>query len=137
MKNTFDNQLPKTITYWIEGEIFFIKNTNFFVTVEEGRGMAELLIYAMEEPSTKGVVLDNREAKGAWPKDISEIWETNRKYSSVINNKKMATLTNSAITTMQINRLSKAYGAFETSRGFNSEFNDEIKAFVLSPMEVK
>lgn len=132
MENAFDEKLPKTITYWTEGDIFFIKNTNFFVSIEEGHGMAELLIYAMKDPSTKGVVLDNREATGAWPKDISQIWETDTRYSKVINNKKMATLTNSAITTMQINRLSKAYGAFETSRGFNSEYNDEIKAFVLS-----
>ncbi|MFI8685974.1 hypothetical protein [Rossellomorea sp. NPDC077527] len=132
MKNSFDSKLPKTITYWTEGEIFFIKSTNFFVTVEEGHGMAELLIFAMKDPSTKVIVLDNREAKGAWTKEITQIWETDSRYTEVMNNKKIATLTNGAITTMQINRLSKEHGALDSSRAFNSEFNDEIKAFVLS-----
>ena len=132
MKNTFDSNLPKTITYWIEDNIFFIKNTNFFVSMEEGHAMAELLIFAMKESSAKSIVLDNREAKGAWKNDIAQIWETDSRYTEVMTNKKMATLTNSAITTMQINRLSKEHGAIDTSKAFNSEFNDEVKNFVLS-----
>jgi hypothetical protein len=132
MNNTFDHKLPKTTTYWIEGEIFFIKNTNFFVTLEEGAAMAELLIFAMKEKLTKAVVFDNRQAKGAWTKEISEIWETDSRYTKVMKNKKMATLTNSAIKTMQTNRLSKEYGLENSSRAFYSEFNDEVKAFLFA-----
>ncbi|WAA08815.1 hypothetical protein [Fervidibacillus albus] len=131
MKNTFDDKLPKTTTYWIEGEIFFIKNTNFFVTLEEGKAMAELLIFAMQEKSTKAVVIDNREAKGAWPKEISQIWETDSRYINVISNKKMATLTNSAIKTLQTNRLSMEHGLATSSKAFNSDFNEEVKAFLF------
>lgn len=132
MKNTFDSKLPKTTTYWTEGEIFFIKTTNFFLTLEEGHAMAELLIYAMQERSTKALVIDNREAKGAWPKEISAIWETDSRFAKGIKSKKMATLTSSPITTMQTNRLSREQGLANSSKAFNSDFNAEVKAFLLA-----
>lgn len=132
MTNTFDQSLPKSTTYWIEGEILFIKTTNFFVTLEEGQAMAELLIFALTEKSTKGIVLDNRMAKGAWPKDIHQIWEKDPRYVAVLQNKKIATLTNSAVTTSQINRLSKEHGIGHSSKAFNSEFNNEVKEFLLA-----
>jgi|GEM_PF-1350813 len=130
MMNKFDNRLPKTTTYKIEDDIFFIKNTNFFVNLEEGKAMAELLTYAMNDKSTKALVIDNREAKGAWPSEVSEIWESNPEYINSITNKKTATLTSSAVTTMQTNRLSKNHGLAHISRAFNSDFNDEVKKFL-------
>ncbi len=131
MSYAFDNKLPKTTTYWSDGEIFYIKNTNFFVSLEEGKAMAELLMEAMNDPSTKALVIDNREAKGAWPKEISQIWESDARYVQTIGKKKTATLTSSAITTMQTNRLSKKHGFANTSKAFHSDFNDEVKRFLL------
>lgn len=132
MKFEFDNKLPKTVTYWTDGKIFYIKNTNFFVTVEEGHAMAELLIFAVNDPATSAIVFDNKDAKGAWPKEIQGIWETDSRYISVIKNKRMATLTNSAIKTMQTNRVSKEFGLEDISKAFNSDFNDEVKAFLFN-----
>lgn len=131
MTNSFDAKLPKTIQYWTEDKIFFMKNTNFMISEEEGHALAELLIYAMKDPSTKGIVIDNREAKGAWPENIHRIWETDSRYTDLVGTKKMATLTSTAITSMQLNRLSKEFGMEKISKGFNSEFTDEIKAFIL------
>lgn len=129
MTNLFDKTLPKTTTYWTEGNIFFIKTTHFFVSEDEGKAMADLLIYAMEESTTTGIVLDNREAKGAWPKNIHQIWESDQRYTKLIDQKKIATLTNSALTTNQINRLSREHGIENTSKTFNKAFDQEVKAF--------
>lgn len=131
MDKSFDKRLPKTTKYWIEGNIFYIENKSFFVTLEEGKAMAELLLFAMNEKSTISLLIDNREAKGAWPKDISQIWETDERYLKSVQNKKTATLTSSTITTMQTNRLSKLYGMENVSKAFNSDFNDEVKEFLL------
>lgn len=131
MSNSFDKMLPKTTSYWKEGDLFFVKNTSFFINNEEGKAMAELLIHAMTDPSTKAVVCDNRLAKGAWPQEVLEIWASDSKYTQVINNKKMATLTSSSITAMQTNRVSKNSGLEATSKAFNSDFNDEVKRFLL------
>lgn len=127
----FDKNLPKTTTYEKQGQIFIIKNTSFFVDLEEGQAMAELLVYAMNDKSTKGLLIDNRQAKGAWPKEVSQIWESDNRYITAITNKKIATLTSSMVTTMQTNRLSKEHGLEDTSRAFNSDFNDEVKSFLL------
>ncbi|MCT4631419.1 MAG: hypothetical protein N4A76_01630 [Firmicutes bacterium] len=131
MANVFDNRLPKTTTYWKEGEIFFIKHESFRVNLDEGQAIAELLRFAMEDKSTKALLVNNREAKGAWSKDINKLWEGGSDNTSNLPVKRMATLTNSIITTMQINRISKSNGIEEWSKAFNSEFNDEIKGFLL------
>lgn len=132
MSNIFDKNLPKTTSYWKKDKIFFIKNTSFFVKLEEGQAMAELLSYAMNDRTTVGLVIDNREAKGAWPNEISQIWESDMTYVSSLKNKKMATLTSSMITTMQTNRLSKEHGMAEYSRAFNSDFNDEVRLYLMA-----
>lgn len=132
MANSFDKSLPKTTTYWTDGKIFFIKNTDFFFSTYEAQAMIELLIFAMKDKFTKGLVIDNREARSVWSKEIYQMFETNEEYRKVINNKKMATLTNSSLKMGQTDRLSKEVGILETSRTFNSEFNDEVKAFLLS-----
>jgi len=132
MMNGFDQNLPKTTSYWIEGDIFFINNTSFFANIDEGKAMAELLIFAMKDRSTKGIVFDNREATGAWPQEISQIWESDPRYTRVLSKKKMATLTNSTVKSMQLNRLSKNYGLEASSKAFSSDFNDQVKAFLLN-----
>jgi len=132
MTNSFDKRLPKTTTYWTEGQIFFVKNTNFFFSKEKAQAMIELLIFAMKDKFTKGLVIDNREARSVWTKEIYQMFESNEEYKKVISNKKMATLTNSSLKMGQTNRLSKKEGILETSKTFNTEFNDEVKAFLLA-----
>lgn len=131
MMKTFDSRLPKTTTYWKDGQIFIIKHDSFMVSLEEGQAIAELLRFAMEDKSTKALLINNREAKGAWSKEINELWEGGSDNTENLPVKKMATLTNSAITTMQINRISKSNGIAEWSKAFNSEFNEEVKQFLL------
>ncbi|MCH4887660.1 hypothetical protein EZV73_08750 [Acidaminobacter sp. JC074] len=129
--STFDSRLPKTTTHWKEGQIFIIKHDSFRVTLEEGQAIAELLRYAIEDRSTKALLINNRQAKGAWSKEINELWEGGSNNTENLPVKKMATLTNSAITTMQINRISKSNGIEAWSKAFNSEFNDEVRDFLL------
>lgn len=131
MSNMFDEKLPKTTTYWREGQLFVIKHESFRVSFEEGRAIAELLRYAMEDKSTKALLINNRKAKGAWSKEISKLWEGGSDNTSNLPVKKIATLTNSAITTMQINRISKSNGIENWSKAFACDFNDEIKEFLL------
>lgn len=131
MANSFDKSLPKTTTYWTEGKIFFIKNENFFFSKEETEAMVELLIFAMKDKFTKGIVIDNRDARSVWPKEIYQIFENHAEYRNVAQNKKIATLTNTALKMGQTDRLSRAHGIDELSKTFNTDFNDEVKAFLL------
>ena len=126
----FENQLPKTTTYWKEGGIFYIKHINFHVTMEEASAIAELLKAAFRDKDTKAVVIDNHEAKVVWTQEVNKVWE--KVYVEVKDEKpkKTVTLTNSVTAAMQINRLSKNSGAENISKAFYSDFNDEVKAFI-------
>ncbi|MEO3946118.1 hypothetical protein [Gorillibacterium sp. CAU 1737] len=130
----FDSQLPKTTTYWVEEGIFFIKHTNFFITMEEAKAIGELLKEAHRDKGTHAVVIHNREARGAWTQEVNKVWmevsaEISREHGEHL--KKVATLTSDTIAAMQINRLSRSNGAETFSRAFCSDFNEEVRAFLL------
>jgi hypothetical protein len=127
---TFDNQLPKTTTYWKEGEIFYIKHTSFRVTVEEAYVIAELLKASATDQDTKAIVIDNREASGVWTPEVNKVWDDTTVGISVGKPKKFVTLTNSVTAAMQINRISRRTGNENMSKAFYSDFNDEVKAFL-------
>lgn len=126
----FDNQLPKTTTYWKEKGVFYIKHTSFQVTMEEAYAIGELLKAAFRDQDTKAVVIDNREAKGVWTQEVNKIWEEATFEVKDERPKKFVTLTNSVTAAMQINRLSRNNGAENISKAFYSDFNDEVKAFI-------
>lgn len=126
----FDNQLPKTTTYWKERGIFYIKHTSFRVIMEEAYAIGELLKVAFRDKDTRAVVIDNHEAQGVWTQEVNKVWE--KVYVEVKDEKpkKTVTLTNSITAAMQINRLSKNSGTENISKAFYSDFNDEVKAFI-------
>lgn len=126
----FKNKLPKTTTFWKDNGIYFIKHTSFNVTMEEAYAIGELLKDANRDKSTRAIVIDNREAKGAWTQEVNKVWLG--VYVEVSNEKpkKVVTLASDVIATMQINRLSKQNGTEKISKAFCSDFNDEVKAFI-------
>lgn len=128
--NQFDSRLPKTTTYWKEDDIFWIKHNNFIVSMDEGKAIAELLMFAGLDKSTKAMIIDNREAKGAWPQDINDLWQFDESQLSQMPQKKVATLTNSVIAAMQINRVSKNNGITHLAKAFYSDVTDEVLAFL-------
>ncbi|MCM3172363.1 hypothetical protein [Paenibacillus sp. MER 99-2] len=126
---TFESKLPKTTTYWKEDGIFFIKHTNFMVSTEEILAIGELLKEAHRDKSTTAIVINNREAKGAWTQEANQVWlEVTAEFNYVMP-KKVATLTNDAIATMQINRLTRSHGAEKMSRAFCNDYDESVKAF--------
>ncbi|MFF2019726.1 hypothetical protein [Paenibacillus sp. NPDC058177] len=127
---TFDNQLPKTTTYWKEGGIFYIKHASFRVTIEEAYAIAELLKASVKDQDTKAIVIDNREASGVWTPEVNKVWDDTTVGISDEIPKKFITLTNSVTAAMQINRISRRTGNENRSKAFYSEFNEEVKAFI-------
>lgn len=126
----FNLQLPETTRYWKEAEIFFIKHTNFMLSTKELYAIGELLKEAHRDQTTKAIVIDNREAKGAWTQEANRIWmEVNAEFDYIMP-KKVATLTNDAIATMQINRLTRSHGAEKMSRAFCNDYDDSVRAFL-------
>ncbi|MNC14717.1 hypothetical protein D3C75_625050 [compost metagenome] len=126
----FDPLLPKTTTYWKTDDIFFIKHTNFFVTMEEAYAIGELLKEAQRDKETNAVVINNREAKGAWTQEVNKVWiEVSMEVSNEIP-KKVATLTSDVVAAMQINRLSRSNGTEKMSKAFCSDFDESVKAFL-------
>lgn len=132
MNYLFKKNLPKTTAYWREGEIFFIKNSNFFINENETKALIKLLMFAMRDPLTKALVIDNRNSTGVWPKEILEMFDNSGSTGIHMERKKIATLTNSIFRSGQTNRLSKEYGIHETSKTFTTDFNDDVKTFLLS-----
>lgn len=127
----FNLLLPKTTTYWKMDDIFFIKHTNFFITMEEAYAIGELLKEAHRDKETNAVVIDNREAKGAWTQEVNKVWiEVSLEFNHEIP-KKVATLTSDTIATMQINRLTRNNGAEKMSKAFCSDFDESVRAFLL------
>lgn len=126
----FDNQLPKTTTYWKERGIFYIKHTSFRVTMEEAYAIAELIKASLRDQDTKAIVIDNQEAKGVWTQEVNKIWEEVSVGIRDERPKKFVTLTNSVTAAMQINRISRSTGNENMSKAFYSDFNDEVKAFI-------
>lgn len=128
--NSFDNRLAKTTTYWRDGDIFFIKNTNFFLNEEEYAAIEKLFAYAAADKHTKAICIDNTEAKSVWPKNVLPTTNNQQKNLSSIT-KRGATLTNSHTVAMQMNRIAREAGVSDTTEGFFSKFNDEVKEFLL------
>jgi len=126
----FDNQLPKTTTYWKDKGIFYIKHTSFRVTAEEAYAIAELLKVAAKDQEIKAIVIDNHEANGVWTQEVNKIWEEVAVQIRDGSPKKFVTLTNSVTAAMQINRISRSSGTENISKAFYSDFNDEVKAFI-------
>ena len=122
--------MPETTTYWKIDDIFFIKHTNFFITLEEAYAIGELLKDAHRDKETNAIVIDNREAKGAWTQEVNKVWT---EISMEIGNeipKKVATLTSDLVAAMQINRLSRNNGAEKMSKAFCSGFDESVRAFL-------
>ncbi|MCH4890991.1 hypothetical protein EZV73_25665 [Acidaminobacter sp. JC074] len=128
----FNGKLPKTTSYWVKDNLCFIKHTSFLITLEENKAISELIGMAMNDSSIKGIVINNREAKGAWPQDVLEASASDNASSKMVYTKKIATLTNSSITTMQMNRHARFGGVEKYAKAFNSEFNDDVKNFLNS-----
>lgn len=126
----FDPSLPKTTTYWKNDGIFFIKHTNFFVTMEEAYAIGELLKEAHRDKETVAVVINNREAKGAWTQDVNKVWIEVAMEVSNETPKKVATLTSDVVAAMQINRLSRNNGTDKMSKAFCSDFDESVRAFL-------
>lgn len=125
-----ENHLPKTTTYWKEKGIFYIRHTSFRVTMDEAYAIGELLKEAHRDKDTKAIVIDNREAKGAWTQEVNKVWMDVSVEVSNEKPKKVVTLTGDIIAAMQINRLSKSNGAEKISKAFCSDFNEEVEAFI-------
>ena len=128
--NRFDERLPKTTSYRKEGKIFYIKHNSFLVTIEEGKAIADLLAYGIKDKSTTAMVIDNRQAKVAWSQELNELWSLDGHDIKPNDFKKTATLTNSVTAAMQINRISRAGGIGDLSKGFYSDLNEEVKVFL-------
>jgi hypothetical protein len=128
--NKFDAQLPKTTSYYKEKGIFFIKHSSFLVTMEEAYAIGELLKVAFRDKSTKAIVNDNREAKGAWTPEVNKVWAQVSDELKSEKPKKFITLTRDTVSMMQINRLSKNGGTEKISKAFCCDLNDEVMAFI-------
>lgn len=125
-----ERHLPKTTTYWKDNGVFYIRHTSFRVTMDEAYAIGELLKEAHRDKCTKAIVIDNRQAKGAWMQEVNKVWMDVSVEISNEKPKKVVTLTSDVIAAMQINRLSKSNGSEKMSKAFISEFNEEVEAFI-------
>lgn len=109
--------IPETSEITVDDGILQWTNTEFMVSTEEAQALAEEVRRESERGSVQGVLVDNREADGAWPAEVTDLWGElmGELYEADID---CATVSPSATNALQINQLAEGNGT-----------HDQIKAF--------
>jgi len=121
--------LPESTSHKTEGDTFIIKHKDLMISTEEAYSIKRIILQAGRNPKISKIIIDNREAKGVWPRNINKIWEETIE-EALSFNIKVASLTNSHTAAMQINRISRAAGISDISKAFFNDMNDEVRAFL-------
>lgn len=109
--------IPETSEITVEDSVLRWTNTEFMVSTEEAQALVEKVRQKSERRSVHGVLVDNREADGAWPAEVTDLWGElmGELYEEGID---CATVSPSATNALQINQLAEENGT-----------HDQIKAF--------
>jgi hypothetical protein len=124
--------VPQSTSVTVRDNTVYWENSSFNVTVDEAEAIARAVREEMNKADIDGVLVDNREASGAWPSEVDHVWGELMAdiYAQDIP---CATLCPSVSNALQIDRLSKDNDTYDRIRGF--EPNDESAAleFVDAP----
>lgn len=109
--------IPETTEVGVEGSLLRWTNADFVVSMDEAEAIADEVRRQVDRESVDAVVVDNREADGAWPGEVTQLWGElmEELYTAEID---CATVSPSSTNALQINQIAEENGT-----------NDRIKAF--------
>lgn len=118
--------IPKSVIIKKEGTVLYWRNDSFHISVEEAGAVAQEVLKGASSPQITSLLVDNRQASGAWSPEVNEVW------MKLMENlaphiQKSATIA-SVVTAMQINRISKHAGTDKVIRAFSDL--DEALQFI-------
>jgi hypothetical protein len=114
--------IPDTTEITVQDGTLQWENNDFMISLDEAEAIAEELQNHLRRHSIDAVLVDNREAGGTWPQEVTELWAElmGEMYQEGID---CATVSPSATNAMQINQLSEQNGTDERIRAF-TDFNE-------------
>jgi len=120
---------PDTTTLEVEDGILHWTNEDFFISVEEEKGVKRHVENALGR--VDGILVDNTGAGGTWPTEIDEVWG---KLMQNIYGEGLpcATVAASAANAMHVNRLSRKNETDDLIRAFKPGEKAEALDFVSS-----
>ncbi|MEN0645427.1 hypothetical protein MKY91_19865 [Alkalicoccobacillus gibsonii] len=103
--------------YKVEGDVFYFKYLEMASTAAEAQDQADFVRSQIDKPGIKKFLNDNRNVTSVANPEVSAIWGELMGWLST-KIEKNATITPSASLKMQLNRLSKTAGTYDTVRAF-------------------
>lgn len=119
--------IPNTTKITTQNSTLHWGNSDFMVSIEEAEAIAEEVRHHFQRDSIDTVLVDNRDADGTWPQEVTELWAElmGEMYQSGID---CATVSPSATNAMQINQLSERNGSDDRIQAFTDL--DEANEFL-------
>lgn len=114
----------------IKDDVFYFKYLEMAATVEEAKEQAAFVKSELSKPGIKKFLNDNSHIKTVAKPEVSEIWGELMEWVAS-NVDKNATITPNVTLKMQLNRLSKKAGTYESVRAFTDL--DQALAFIGAP----
>lgn len=117
--------IPETTEVSVDGDVVEWRNEEFMISMDEAEAIAEEVRQQMDDPSVEGVLVDNRDADGAWPAEVNELWSElmGEMYGAGLA---CATVSSSATNAMQINQLSESEGTDDRIQAF-TDYEDALE----------
>jgi len=124
--------IPQSANVTIRDNTLYWENTSFSVTVDEAEAIARTVREEMTRAPIDAILVDNREANGAWPSEVDPVWGELMAdiYAQDIP---CATLCPSVSNALQIDKLSKNNDTYDRIRGFDPHEESEALEFLDAP----
>jgi hypothetical protein len=116
----------------VRGNTVYWENESFDITVEEANTIADDVRRRMRESDVDSVVVDNREARGAWPSDVDQVWNElmTDMYAEDVA---CATICPSVSNALQLDKLSRENGTDDLIQAFEPGEEESALEFVGAP----
>ena len=126
--------VPDTTHIVNDDELILWRNDEFIISVAEAEAIVAELEPLLEREETAAVFVDNRNAGGAWPADVNEIWAElmGDLYERGV---RCATVSPNVTNAMQVNRLATDAGMDDEIRAFDRDAYQDAVDFVREAIE--
>ncbi|WP_255193093.1 hypothetical protein [Natronobeatus ordinarius] len=126
--------VPDTTHIVKDGGLVLWRNDDFIISVAEAESIVAELRRLLEHDETAAVFVDNRNAGGAWPADVNEVWAElmGDLYEQGV---RCATVSPNVTNAMQINRLATDAGMDDAIKAFDPDGYQDAVDFVRAAIE--
>jgi hypothetical protein len=121
--------MPDSADITKENGVIRWQNEHFRVSLDEAEAIADEIRRQLDRGRSSGVLVDNREASGTWPSEVSDVW-TELMAKIYERGVDCATISPSATNAMQINRLARDAGTSDGIKAFDASDHGDALAFV-------